>query len=108
MSEKGIAIVLAGLKLEQREQSRIFNKGSELNRAVEAATEARPFQLAEFEQALNRQSYNQVEAVTSAHKSELEILHALSRKDREVFAQSGHGNMNVQLGFPSHPIKSVN
>ena len=108
MSEKGIATVLTGLKLEQQEQWRILKKGFELNRAVEEAARAQPFQLAEFEQALNRQNYNQVEAVTSAHNSELEILHALSPRDREVFAQAGHGNMNVHLGFPSYPIKGMN
>ena len=54
MSAKGISTVLAGLRLEQREQWRIFEKGSQLNQAIGAAAEDRPFELAIFENAVNR------------------------------------------------------
>jgi type II secretory pathway pseudopilin PulG len=103
MSEKGIAIVVEGLRAEQDEQFRIFQRGAEQDAAIRKAADARPFSAGDFEAALKRYRDNWSGAVLSAMDAEVKIFEALGPQDQRVYARLMHTS-NPRLGIPARPL----
>lgn len=103
MSEKGISIVVAGMRTEKDEQWRIFQRGAEQDQAIREAADAEPFSATAFEAALKRYRDNWSAGVLSAMDAEIKIFEALGPEDQRVYARLMHTS-NPRLGIPARPL----
>jgi hypothetical protein len=106
MSPKGVSTVTTEMRLEQREQQRIFSEIQANSTVLAKAAVADPFDRAAFEGALRRAEEVQNAARSAAIDAEIRILESLSPADQRLYARLTYGPPvgDVKLGMPARPI----